>query len=119
MRIKNIQGFSAADLEKEVNRGAKFLYYPYTISLIFFTFKRTSGVYLVKSNKNTYLKSFPFIILSALFGWWGIPSGPKYTFESIRTNLKGGINVTDEVMSTVEGHVLFKEAQQLKKTHQF
>ena len=116
MRIKNIQGLSAADLEKEVNGGAKFLYYPYAISLIVITFKCTSGVYLVRANKNAFGKSIPFIILSALFGWWGIPFGPKYTVESIRTNLKGGKNVTEEVMSTVAGHVLFKEAQLIKKS---
>ena len=119
MRIKNIEGLSADDLEKEVNGGAKFLYYPYTISLIVITFKRTSGVYLVRANKNAFVKSIPFILLSALFGWWGIPFGPKYTVESIHTNLKGGKNVTEEVMSTVAGHVLFKEAQLIKKAHQF
>jgi hypothetical protein len=35
--------------------------------------------------------------------------------ESIRTNLKGGNNVTDDVMATVAGYVLFEEAQQVKR----
>ena len=119
MRIKNIDGLSASDLEKEVNEGAKFLYYAYTISLIVITFKRSSGIYLVRANENVIVKSIPFTILSALFGWWGIPFGPKYTMESIRTNLNGGKNVTEEVMSTVAGHILFKETQVVKKAHQF
>ena len=42
---------------------------------------------------------------------WGFPFGPKYTLESIRTNMKGGKDVTDEVMATVAGHILFKEAE--------
>lgn len=118
MRIKNIDGLSAGELEREVANGGKFIYYAFTISLLIVTFKRTSDVYLIKGNENAVSKGLPFTMLSFLFGWWGFPFGPKYTIESIRTNLKGGKNVTDEVMSTVAGHVLFKEAQQLKKTHQ-
>lgn len=60
------------------------------------------------------MKGLPFIIISVLFGWWGIPFGPKYTIESIRTICKGGKDVTDEVMATVAGHILFKEVQMQK-----
>jgi hypothetical protein len=111
MRIKNIDGMSAGDLEQQVNEGARFVYYPYTISLILFTFKRTSGVYLVRGDENKLGKALPFTLVSALFGWWGIPFGPKYTLESLVTNLRGGKDVTEEVMETVAGHVLFQEAE--------
>lgn len=118
MRIKNIDSLSTAMLEEEVRNGGKFIYYAFTISLIVITFKRTSGVYLVRCGENAVAKAIPFTILSFLFGWWGFPFGPKYTIESIRTNLSGGKNVTDEVMSTVAGHVQFRETQQLKKINQ-
>ena len=118
MRIKNITGLSADMLEQEVSKGGRFIYYAFTISLIIVTFKRTSGVYLVRAGENSVTKGIPFTILSVLFGWWGFPFGPKYSIESIRTNLRGGKNVTDEVMSTVAGHVLFREIQQSKKAHQ-
>jgi len=32
--------------------------------------------------------------------------------------MKGGKDVTDEVMATVAGHILFQEAQMQKKIHQ-
>ena len=118
MRIKNIDGLSADMLEQEVSKGGRFIYYAITISLIIVTLKRTSGVYLVRAGENSVIKGIPFTILSVLFGWWGFPFGPKYTIDSIRTNFRGGKNVTDEVMSTVAGHVLFREAQQLKKAPQ-
>ena len=54
------------------------------------------------------------VIISALLGWWGIPFGPKFTLESIRTNMKGGKDVTDEVMATVAGHLLFQESHMAK-----
>jgi hypothetical protein len=111
MKIKNIGGLSAENLQEEVEQGARFIYYAFTISFIVLTFKRTSGVYLLKKGENAVAKGIGFTFLSFLFGWWGFPYGPKYTLESIRTNLKGGKDVTDEVMATVAGHILFREAE--------
>ncbi len=115
MKIKNINGLSAEDLQEEVKSGGRFIYYAFTVSLIVLTFKRTSGVYLIRRNENRNAKGIPFTVISFLFGWWGIPFGPKYTLESIRTNLKGGKDVTDEVMATVAGHILFREAEKMKQ----
>ncbi len=55
------------------------------------------------------------MLISRLLWWGGIPFGPKYTIESLRTNLAGGKDVTDDVMATVAGFVLFHEAEQKKK----
>jgi hypothetical protein len=118
MKIKNIDGLSAEDLQREEESGGRFIYYAFTISLLVVTFKRTSGVYLIRKQENAVKKGLPFTIISALFGWWGIPFGPKYTLQSIRTNLKGGKDVTEEVMSTVAGHLLFQEVEKQKAVHQ-
>lgn len=117
MKIKNIDGLSAENLQQEVKKGGRFVYYSFAISLIVVTFKRTSGVYLVRGGENTTTKGLPYTILSSLFGWWGIPFGPKYALESIRSNMKGGKDVTDEVMATVAGHILFREAEKQKTVH--
>jgi hypothetical protein len=114
MRIKNIEGLSANDLQEEVKNGGRFLYYAYTVSLIIVTFKRTSGVYLVRGKEKTVSRSLPFTLITLFLGWWGIPFGPRYTLESIRTNLRGGKDVTDDVMATVAGYVLFEESQKKK-----
>jgi hypothetical protein len=114
MKIKNIEGLSPEQLEDEVNKGGRFVYYLYTMSLIVVTFKPTSGVYLVKGNESRVKKGWPFTLLSFFLGWWGIPYGPKYTIAAIRTNLKGGKDVTDEVMATIAGHVLFMEVEKQK-----
>jgi len=111
MKIKNIDGLSAADLQQEANQGGRFLYFTYTISLIIVTFKRTSDVYLVRRGESATGKVIAFSLLSFFFGWWGIPYGPVYTVECLRTNFRGGKDVTDEVMSTVAGYVLFRESE--------
>lgn len=115
MKIKNIEGLTAKDLEKAVNEGGRFVYYAFTISAIILTFKKTSGVYLVRSEENAVAKGFPFTLVSFLFGWWGVPGGPKHTIESIRTNLRGGKDVTDDVMAVVAGYVLYEETNGKKK----
>lgn len=115
MRIKNINGLSAEKLQYEVQEGGRFVFYPYTISLLLVTLKRNSGVYLVRGDENKLTKALPFTLLSILFGWWAIPFGPKHTIETIRTNVRGGKDVTEEVMDTVAGHVLFKEVEMEKQ----
>jgi hypothetical protein len=88
MKIKNIDGLSADDLQREVQKGGRFVFYPVIISLIVVTFKRTSGVYLVKGGENAVVKGLPFTLASLLFGWWGIPFGPIHTIESLRANFR-------------------------------
>lgn len=81
MKIKNIGGMSAENLQEEVEQGGRFVYYAYTISLIVLTFRKTSGVYLLKKEESAVAKGIGFTLLSCLFGWWGFPFGPKYTIE--------------------------------------
>ena len=114
MKIMNIDGLTAHDLQRQVDNGAQFIYFAYTISLIVVTFKRTSGVYLVQQAENRAIRGIPFTMISLLLGWWGIPFGPLYTIESIRTNMRGK-DVTDEVMASVAGYMQFEETQQNKK----
>lgn len=114
MKIRNIDGLTAGDLQLEEKKGARFVYFDYTVSLLVVTFKRTSGVYMVRPGEKRVTRAWPFTLVTVLFGWWGIPYGPKYSLQSIRTNLRGGKDVTDEVMATVAGHLLFQEAEKQK-----
>ncbi|MGZ8550767.1 MAG: hypothetical protein ACXWV2_08900 [Chitinophagaceae bacterium] len=114
MKIKNIEGLTATDLQQQVNDGGRFVYFAYTVSLVIVTFRDTSGVYFIRSGENTATKSFLFTIVSFLMGWWGVPWGPKYTMQAIRTNMKGGKDVTDEVMDVINGYLLFEETNKEK-----
>lgn len=115
MNIKNIDGLSAIDLQQQVDDGGRFVYFSYTVSFIILTFRRTSGVYFIRPGENAVAKSFLFTFLSFLLGWWGIPWGSKYTVAAIRSNLRGGKDVTNEVMAVVAGYALFEEASIRKK----
>lgn len=116
MKIKNIDGLTAYDLQAEVQKGGKFVYYPYTISFIIITLKKTSGVYLVRAEEKAANKGLGFTLLSLFFGWWGIPYGPKFTLAALKENFKGGKDITEEIMQTVEGHILFQEVHGKSKS---
>ena len=114
MKIKNTNGLSPGDLLQLVSKGARFVHFSYTLSLIVYTFRDVSGVYLVRADEKVLSKSMRFNLISLLFGWWGIPWGPRYTWQALRSNLRGGKDVTDEITGVLEGYLLFNEYNKSK-----
>ena len=92
---------SGGQLQQELQQGAKFVTYPYCISLLVITFRRSSNIYFIRHEENSVVKSLPFVLLSLVLGWWGIPWGPIYTIHSLWVNLRGGKDVTNEVVASV------------------
>ena len=43
----------------------------------------------------------PFVLLTLLLGWWGIPWGPIRSIASIVTNIAGGTDVTFAVLESM------------------
>lgn len=101
MKIKGIDGLTGPELQMEIEKGGKFVYYLYCVSILILTFKRSSAVYFVKAGESRVTKGMGYILLSALVGWWGIPWGPIYTIEALNTNLKGGKDVTNDVVAII------------------
>jgi hypothetical protein len=99
--IQGLEGLSVSDVREEISRGAKFVVFSYTISVLVMTFKRSSDIFFVRSGESPAVKGLPYTILSLLLGWWGIPWGFIYTPMSIIENLGGGKDVTTEVMNSM------------------
>ena len=99
--IKNIQGLTVNQLNKELNNGAKFVVFSYTISIIVMTFKRSSDIYFIPAGESTVKHSIPFTLLTMVLGWWGFPWGPIHSIGSLFTNLTGGKDVTKEVAGAI------------------
>jgi hypothetical protein len=99
--IKNLEGLTTDQINRELAHGAKFVIYQFTISVIVMTFRRSSDVYFVRAGESGLLKGLPFTLLTFVFGWWGIPWGPIYSIGSLYNNLRGGKDVTSEIISGV------------------
>jgi hypothetical protein len=101
MTIKGIENMGTSELNFELQRGAKFVFFEYCVSIVIMTFKRPSPIYFIKSGESVIGKSLGFTTISLLFGWWGIPWGPIYTVSSVVTNLRGGKDITKEIIASL------------------
>lgn len=91
--IRGAEKMAANELSLELQRGGKLVVFYYCVSLLVVTFRRSSPVYLIKTGENSLGKAMPWILLTALLGWWGIPWGPIYSIQSLVTNFRGGKQV--------------------------
>jgi hypothetical protein len=99
MKIVGIEGVSTDQLRFEIQRGAKLVVYQYAISILVMSFRRSSNVYFIPAGQSSVSKGLPWIGLTLLAGWWGIPWGPIFSIQSLITNFKGGKDVTAEIMA--------------------
>jgi hypothetical protein len=101
MTIQGMEGLTDEQVQQELARGAKFVIFYYTISILILTFKNPTNIYFIRAGEGTFGKSILYTVISLLFGWWGFPWGPIYTIAALVTNLSGGKDVTAEVVGTV------------------
>ena len=104
MQIKNIEGLSVAQVKQLVNEGGRFVVFPYTVSVVLATFKRSSSIYFIRPNENSIKYSYGHVGVNLLFGWWGIPWGPIYTIGAAYKHATGGKDITQEVVSHLVQH---------------
>lgn len=97
MQIRGIEDMTTDQVQFELQRGAKFVFYYYCVSLLVITFRRPSGIYFLRAGESGVVKSLPWTLLTVVAGWWGIPWGPIYSIQSLVVNFKGGKDVTAEV----------------------
>ncbi len=102
MQIRGIEGLTADQLNFEIQRGGKFVFYQYCISVIVVTFRRSSDFYLVREGESRVGRGLPWTLLTLVLGWWGIPWGPIYSVQSLVVNLKGGKDVTAELLARLQ-----------------
>jgi hypothetical protein len=98
MKIQGIEGLGFDQIQQEVARGGKFVTYSYCFSVVVMTFRRSTGIYFIRSGENAAAKGMQWTLISLFAGWWGFPWGLIYTPMALIQNFKGGKDVTREVM---------------------
>jgi hypothetical protein len=101
VKIRGIEGMRAGEVDFEIQRGARFVFFQYCISIVVLTFRRASDIYFLRQGQSAVTKGLPFTLLSLVAGWWGIPWGPIYTIQSVYNNSRGGKDVTASVLNSV------------------
>lgn len=93
-----IGGLGRAELEAELRAGARLVRFDWVVSLCVFTYSQPGAAHLIRPGRGTLWPSLPATLCSLLLGWWGLPFGPLFTLAAVFLNLKGGTDVTDEVL---------------------
>jgi|SRR5947209_7222951 len=101
MKIVGIEQMSSEELTFELQRGGKFVMYYYCVSLLVVTFRRGSNIHFIRAGESSVSKGLMWTLLTLVMGWWGIPWGPIYTFQSLAVNLRGGKDVTAETVNAL------------------
>jgi hypothetical protein len=100
-KIKGLEGLTGAQVASELARGAKFVVYEWCVSIVILTFRRPSAIHFIHPGENAVSKGLGYSLISLFFGWWGIPWGPIYTIGSFITNFKGGKDITQQVLASM------------------
>jgi hypothetical protein len=106
MEISGLGDRTMAELEEDVRQGGRFVVYSFTVSVIILTFKRSSGLIYVPSEKNRFVQGLSYSFITLMLGWWGIPWGPIYTVGSLITNFGGGKDVTEELLAQMQAAMI-------------
>jgi hypothetical protein len=97
MKIKGLENMTNEEINRELDRGGKFVIFPYAISIVVMSFRRSSDIYFLKSSDSAIKYGFKYLLISFFLGWWGLPWGPIYTIQSIIKAFKGK-DVTNELI---------------------
>lgn len=101
MQIVGLEGLSDEEFHREIERGARFVYFEYCVSLCVITLKQPTSIYFIRAGESTFSKSIGWTLLTLAVGWWGIPFGIIYTIWVLVVNLGGGNDVTEDILSSM------------------
>ena len=102
MQIKGIAGVPPDQLKFEVQQGGRFIIYQYCVSAVLVTWRESTDIYFVRAGESRIMKGLPWAILTLFAGWWGIPWGPIYSISALWKDLRGGDDVTAEILLQLE-----------------
>jgi hypothetical protein len=110
MKVIGIDHLSNEQLNEELRKGGRFVLYQYCISILVMSFKRSSNVYFVPAGQSGVGKGVPYTLISLVAGWWGIPWGPIWTLGTAFSNLRGGTDVTSQVVRPAAAEAAIPQA---------
>lgn len=82
-------------IRARVAAGARLVRFEFCVSLLLFTIRRQSPIYLTESWQGRYLRGLAYSLVAIALGLWGVPWGLIYTPWAVWVNLTGGVDETD------------------------
>ena len=90
----------------------RWVVFEYCISLIAVTLRRPSRPIHLHPGQKAWTYGLPYVAVSLLFGWWGLPWGVLYTPLTIFTNLTGVGNIEVNAFQRLSNVVIQKSSRE-------
>ena len=90
------------ELRTRLAAGSRCVRFEFCFSLLFFTVRRQSPVYLTDSWQQRYIWGLRYTTLALLLGPWGVPWGILLTPWAVWVNATGGADCTAEVLAWLD-----------------
>lgn len=116
-KLQNIKTTDLLELKNEIKSGAKFLLFNYRIGLGFVSLQRFSPAILIKKENEFEKFKKKYNRMNLIFGPWFIFKGPFLTYDAYKTNKKGGIDVTKDIMTNLTQEHLLKNEVEILEIH--
>ncbi|WP_425628927.1 hypothetical protein [Cellulophaga lytica] len=116
-KLDNLKTSDLEILKSCIDSGGKFVVFNYRVSLGFISLLRFSPAIFIqnKIELNSYKKKYNK--LNLFFGPWFIFKGPFLTYNIYKSNKKGGIDVTKDIMLNITSNSLVDREVDIKIMH--
>ena len=112
IEIRGIERMSAKEVIEEVERGGRFVIYQTVMSFLVVTLRHPTAIHFIKAGQGRIGPGIGYTLQTLVLGWWGVPWGLIYTPMVLITNLCGGKDVTEAVVSDMLEKIRRQTAKQ-------
>jgi hypothetical protein len=99
--IRGLGRLTIGEMRAQVKDGARFVVFEYVLSFIIGVRRRSSPIFFVRPGESVFWQTLPYNLITLAFGWWSFPFGPAFTIGAIRDNLRGGHDVSAQVIDDI------------------
>ena len=101
--MQPMNGMTMGEVSQSLGDGARIRVFEYVLSFVLVTFKKRSPAYVLGQGEHlTWKLGLRYNLLSLLLGWGFVPPwGFINTVDAIKSNLNGGLDITDEVATDI------------------
>ena len=99
--IRGLGRLTVGEMRTAVKDGARFVVFEYVVSFVIGVRRRPSPIFFVRPGESVFWYSLSYNLITLVFGWWSFPFGPAFTIGAVRDNLKGGRDVSAQVINDI------------------
>lgn len=108
-RLVNLPTHQLQDLEEKIQRGGRFVVFPYAISFLVVTMQQLSPAIYISGDKDLNFFARKYVRKNYQYGLWAIPWGIIKTFDYLKVIREGGLDVTEDIMLNLTQENLYRE----------